>query len=247
VRRLLLPVVLMVVLATVFQLSRASAGWRFIVPENPGALLYATAFDTPDAWEEAQGRLSAQVENGVMRLEVGSEAGSVFAPLRWHFTDFEMTVDTTAISGPATNGFGIIFRLADSANYYYLLIGSDGYYQLTRVRNGIAQELSTWIPSEAIQQGMGARNRIQVIGIDDQFQFFVNDQPLLMCIPDNPEAKSTYDEINGECMGGQMLQTVQDSAIADGRLGVIAVTLDEPDVVIDFDNVLVYSPESSGE
>lgn len=243
-RRLLLLIVLSAVLAVVFQLSRVSADWRYILPNTPGGVLYATSFDnTPDdEWEQAEGRLSAQIENGVVRLDVGEVSGSLFTPLRWHITDFDFTVEAKAVEGPLNNGFGVIFRLADLDNYYYLLISSDGYYQLTRVVNDTARDLSQWILSDAIHQGLGEPNRIRVVGEGDQFRFYVNDQPLPMCIPNDPAARSTYNDITGECIEGQMLETVTDAAIPNGRLGVMAITLDDPDVVVEFDNVVVYSP-----
>jgi hypothetical protein len=243
VRRLLLPVGLIALLLGVFQLSRVSAGWRFTVSDSPGVLLYATGFESEDdAWQEAEGRLSAQIEDGVVRLDVGSANSNVYAPLRWHFTDFDFTVDAQATGGAESNGFGVIFRLTDLDNYYYFLIGSDGYYQLTRVQDGVAEEMSQWIFSQAIRAGIGETNTIRVVGVGDQFRFYVNDQPMAMCIPDNPDARSTYNDITGECIEGQMLETVTDASIPDGRLGVIATSLDEPDTVVEFDNAVVYSP-----
>lgn len=242
-RRLLLLIGLTALLLVVIQLSRVSAGWRFTVPSSPGSVLYATSFDLEDnAWQEAEGRLSAQIEDGVIRLDVGGADSNVYSPLRWHFSDFDFTVDAKAVGGAESNGFGVIFRLTNLDNYYYFLIGSDGYYQLTRVQDGVAQEMSQWIFSDAIQVGIGETNRIRVVGTGNQFRFYVNDQPMAMCIPDNPDAKSTYNDIIGECIEGQMLETVTDASIADGRLGVIAVALDEPDTLVEFDNVLIYSP-----
>jgi hypothetical protein len=239
--------VLVAALVGMSRLNQAVAGWRYTVPADAGALLYASGFDSAEDWEEAEGRLSAQISDGVLRLEVGSEGSSLFAPLRWHMTDFDFTVDARAVAGPVNNGFGIIFRLADLNNYYYFLISSDGYYQLNRVQDGQARELSTWIPSEAVHFGIGEPNRIRVVGDGDQFRFYVNETPLAMCIPDDPDARSTYNEADGTCLGGQMLETVTDSAIPGGRLGVMAITFDQPDVVIAFDNAVIYSPTDASE
>jgi hypothetical protein len=229
--------------------SRALADWRYIVPNAPGTLLYATGFDGTDSngdWEQAQGRLSAQIVDGVMRLDVGAPSEGIFSPLRWYFNDFDLRVQTTAIDGPDdnNNSYGVSFRQRDLNNYYYFLISSDGYYQVNRVVNGVTKELSTWIASDVIQIGLGETNEIRVLGSGNQFQFFINDQLMELCIPDDPEAKSTF---IGECMEGQMLTTLTDDTHPYGRVGLTVITLDEPDVIIDFDDVVIYSPTTAPE
>jgi hypothetical protein len=239
-----LLLLILLVAAAVFG-SRALTDWRYIVPDAPGTLLYATGFDGDDSnrdWEQAAGRLSAEISDGVMRLDVGTAGDGVVAPLRWYFTNFDLHVQMTAVEGPENNSYGVAFRQRDLNNYYYFLISSDGYYQVNRVVNNVTKELSTWIASDVIQQGVGETNQIRVVGRGDQFQFYINDQLVELCIPDDPEAKSTY---TGECMAGQMLTTLTDSTHVYGRLGLTVITLDEPDVVVDFDQVVVYSPTTA--
>jgi hypothetical protein len=246
-RRFTWLLILILLVAGAFFASRALADWRYIVPDAPGTLLYATGFDAADTagdWEQAQGRLSAQITDGVMRLDVGTPSEGVFAPLRWYFSDFDIRVQTTAIEGPENNSYGVSFRQSDLNNYYYFLISSDGYYQVNRVVNSVTKELSTWILSDVIPIGIGKTNQIRVVGRGDQFQFYINDQLMELCIPDDPEAKSTYVEATGACMEGQMLTTLTDDAHAYGRVGLVVETLDEPDVVVDFDQVVIYSPET---
>ncbi|MBC8171515.1 MAG: hypothetical protein H7X77_07570, partial [Anaerolineae bacterium] len=155
-RRLLLLIGLMIGLLAVVQLSRAAAGWRFIVPDTAGTLLYATGFEAAsDEWGEADdGRRVAQVRDGVLRVALEDAADRVYAPLRWVLHDFDLSVEATAVDGSDNNGFGVIFRQTDARNYYYFLISSDGYYKLTRVVNDTARTMSTWIPSPAIQTGL---------------------------------------------------------------------------------------------
>lgn len=244
-RRLTLLVLLILLVVGAVYASRALADWRFIVPDAPGTLLYATGFDSDDRngdWEQAQGRLSAQITDGVMRVDVGTANEGVFAPLRWYFTDFDIRVNTTAIEGPENNSYGLLFRQRDLNNYYYFMISSDGYYSVYRVTNGTGKQLSEWIQSEVIETGIGSSNQIRVTGQGNQFQFFINDQSVELCIPDNPEAESTIHPLTGECMEGQMLTTLMDDAHAYGRVGVIVEALDEPDIVVDFDQLVIYSP-----
>jgi hypothetical protein len=243
VRRFLLLIGLIIGLLAAVQLSRAAAGWRFIVPDTAGTLLYATGFDAAsDEWAEADdGRRVAQVRDGVLHLALEDATNSVYAPLRWVLHDFDLTVEATAVGGSDNNGFGVIFRQTDARNYYYFLISSDGYYQLSRVVDDVARKMSNWIPSHAIQTGLDATNQVRIVAQGDQFEFYVNDEPLAMCIPDSPDAESTFDEFAGECLDGQMLTTFTDATLAYGRVGLIATSLDDP-TEITFDHLVIYSP-----
>lgn len=245
-RRILVVLLLAAVLAAFFFLNRALARWHYVVPAEPGELLYATTFDAfNDDWTQYEGRLSAQVADGVLRLSVSEPVAFPYSAASPHFGNFDIRVQARAVEGPENNGYGIIFRQQDADNLYSFLISSDGYYQVSRIVNGVSREISLWIQSPHVNMGIGALNTLRVIGRGDQFRFFVNDQPLLLCIPNDPNAQSTYDWINDVCVDGQMLDTLVDSSIPSGRLGVAAMTVQgsEPGVVVEFDNVLVYGPE----
>lgn len=241
-RRVILLVVLALVLLGTWALSRASAEWHYVVPSEAGKLLYAAAFDGfTDEWAQSEGRNSHLIADGVMRVEVGETQNVVWSPASPRFTDFDMTVDATATAGPDNNGFGVVFRLSDDLQSFYLfLISSDGYYSLERRTSGNIKLISNWVKSPVINLGMGAKNQIRVVARGDQFEFFVNGQRAALCIPDDPEAESTYR--GGQCIGGQMLDTLTDASLPVGRIGVAASTLDEPDVVVEFDNLIVYGP-----
>jgi hypothetical protein len=148
------------------------------------------------------------------------------------------------VAGPDdhNNGYGVIFRAQDAANYYLFLISSDGYYQVVRSVDGSQTELSTWIESPLINPGVDVENWLRVIAVGDEFQFFINGGPVALCIPDDPDAFSTF--VGDTCRDGQMLTTLVDDALPNGQLGVIARTFDNVGVAVEFDNFLVYGPES---
>lgn len=247
-RRVLVLLLLIVVLAGFIFLSRVLANWHYVLPAAPGELLYVSTFDAfNEEWSLYEGRLSAEAADGVLRLSVGEPVAFPYSTVMLHFGDFDMTVQARAVEGPENNGFGIVFRQQDADNLYSFLISSDGYYQVSRIVNGDSRELSTWIPTSHVNQGIGAVNTLRVIGRGDEFQFFVNDQPLLLCIPDDPNAQSTYNWLDDTCVDGQMLDTLVDDSIPTGRLGVAAQTIQggEVGVVVEFDNVLVYGPEAA--
>jgi hypothetical protein len=245
VQRILVVLILAGVLAGFIFLNRTLADWHYVLPSEPGALLYIATFDGfNEDWEQYEGRLSSEIVDGVLRIGVDEPVAGPYSVAAPHFGDFDVRVHTWVVEGPENNGFGIVFREQDPNNYYYFQISSDGYYQISRNLNGDVQELSTWIETPHINLGIGAENVLRVIGQGDRFQFFVNEQPLLLCIPNDPNARSTYNFLDDTCVDGSMLDTLVDGNFPSGRLGVLATTImgSEPGVVVDFDNVLVYGP-----
>lgn len=244
--------VLIVILLVLVGVSRFTANWHYVVTSEPGDVLYAATFDDLlSDWDLYEGRLEAQAVDGVLRIRAESANSGPFSVARPHFADFDYTVQARAVDGPLNNGFGIIFRLQDKGNssladdsYYLFLVSSDGYYQVRRVMDGVSKEISVWIPSPLVNQGLDANNNLRVLAVGDQFRFFINGSPVQLCIPDDPNGSSTYDEIRGECLGGQLLDVLTDSAVSAGQLGVVVVTLGEPNVTVEFDNVLVLASNS---
>ncbi|MCY4537497.1 MAG: hypothetical protein OXE52_04615 [Chloroflexi bacterium] len=135
---------------------------------------------------------------------------------------------------------------AAGRNYYAFLISSDGYYALERIVDGAREVLSTWIPSRDIHHDLGAHNRIRVIAHGSELEFFVNGVHVMLCIPDEPGASSTF--TNGECIGGRMVDGFQAPEPLRGQLGLIAQATQTGGggVVVDFDNVTVFSPSVAG-
>lgn len=129
-----------------------------------------------------------------------------------------------------------------STHYYAFLISSDGYYALERIVDGAREVISTWIPSPNVRQGLGVDNRIRVVARRSQLEFFVNGMRMLLCIPDEPDTSSTF--ANNECIGGKMVERFQAPDPAQGKLGLIAQATQTGGggVVVDFDNVTVFSP-----
>ena len=128
------------------------------------------------------------------------------------------------------------------ASYYAFLISSDGYYSVWKTAKGVQRKLSAWIPSAHIKQGLHAQNAIRVIARGAAFQFFINGEPVMLCIPDDPQAASTY--ANDACIQGTMQAALHDDSLPVGQLGIIARTTPGggPGVAVQFDNLLVFSP-----
>lgn len=139
-----------------------------------------------------------------------------------------------------------VLEPAAGPHYYAFLISSDGYYALERIVAGAREALSAWIPSPSINQDLGTQNEIRVIAQASELKFFVNGVQAMLCIPEAPGASSTYS--NGECIGGRMVGGLRASEPLHGQLGLIAQATQTGGggVVVDFDNVTVFSPSAVG-
>ncbi len=127
--------------------------------------------------------------------------------------DYELEVDTIHVAGPLDNNYGPLVRYQDGTDeFYWFQISSDGYYAVDLYHQGEFSNLVTWEPSEAINQGLEATNRIRVVCQGNQFRFYVNDVHLV---------------------------DVADATLGGGTVGLAAGTFDEPGIVTYFDNMVL--------
>lgn len=250
-RRWLFLLFLILLFGGLIVLNQLAANWHYVLTGEPGTLLYTAAFDGfEDEWNLLGRRLEPTISNGVMRFELNDVRLSPYQTPKPQFADFDLLIAARAVDGPEDNSFGVVFRLQDPDNFYSFMISSDGYYKINRRLKGEEKDLSMWIASPAVHTGIGTVNWLRVQASGDQFRFYVNGEQLQLCIPNNPAGQSTY--FNGECVDGQMLSTLVDTSLSSGQLGPVVRSLDEPGVVVEFDNLLVFAvgplpPETNGE
>ena len=129
-----------------------------------------------------------------------------------------------------------------TTEYFAFLISSDGYYSLWRTGESQTRVLSAWIASDRIRQGLGEENTIRIVAQGPRYQFYVNGAPLALCLPDDPDAASTF--AAGECIDGAMQDSYLAASSNVGRLGMIAQSTASGGggVIVRFDDMIVYSP-----
>lgn len=248
-RRLIILLTLIIALVAMFRLNRLSREWHYIVPAAPGDLIYVTTFDdnaSGDWTEYPANQMSSQVTDGVMRITVNDPGRGLYSEASPYFRNFDVQVHARVkggvFDGTNNNGYGILFRQYDRANYYIFLVSSDGSYRVKRVSENREQFLSDWIFTDAIHTELGMMNVLRVVGDQDRFQFYINGTLMQLCIPNNIDTISTM--FNGVCLDGSLQDTLVDDSVPFGRIGV-AVELDRDQttsVVVDFDNILIYGP-----
>ncbi|MFN2186786.1 MAG: hypothetical protein ACK2UU_22625 [Anaerolineae bacterium] len=188
------------------------------VPVVGDRLLYQDDFRDPssgwDAWDN--GGTSGKYVDGGYRLAVNLKdymAWSHPADTK-ELRDFAIEVDARQVDGSLDSTFGPIVRVqAEDEHYYWFQISGDGYYSVELKEQGEWIRLQEWQPSDAINQGLDAINRIRVICYSDRFSFYVNDTRLAVVVDDTLRA---------------------------GIIGLAAGAYTEPPVVVHFDNLSVY-------
>ena len=135
----------------------------------------------------------------------------------------------------------------DSKDYYAFLISSDGHFALRRHVDSEQKRMSDWIPSSHIEQGLGTSNVIRVVVRRSVFEFFINGKHMMLCIPSAANATSTF--VDGECIDGAMKPSFRAVLPHKGSLGLMAEATQTGGggVVVQFDNVIVHSPWSTGK
>ncbi|MBN1310164.1 MAG: hypothetical protein JXB30_02015 [Anaerolineae bacterium] len=230
-----------------------------VPPTPPGGstpgVLYYSDFENPDAasdWEIFDdGFIWSEIGDG--RLVVGVNAlvdTGAWSGLGYTFDDFVLDVDAAKLDGPDDNSMIIVFRLTDKENYNRFDVSSDGYYSLSKVREGSPTIVSEWNLSPAIQTG-GANNHIRLTAIGNAFRFEVNDTVLMLCVSVGDDVQPLWDPNNpDQCLGGGLVDTWQDSDLPSGRIGLGAqgyVGFDGESTTmatatIGFDNLVVKEP-----
>jgi len=155
-----------------------------------------------------QGGLRFQVDN--LNFDYWSLPGSRFA-------DVTVAVDAKMLGGPEDNDYGIICRYQDQYNYYALLISSDGYGGIVKVKDGLYTVLNN---KEGLEYGTMIRkgsevNQLRADCINDTLALYVNHEPFL---------------------------NVKDSDFSVGEIGLIVGAYDQSGVDILFDNYFVIKP-----
>jgi hypothetical protein len=258
---------LLLLLFGVNALYAPASQWEQPLTGQAGTLLYAAGFDGfTDEWQQSEGRDSHLIQDGHLRVSVGLDSfNSVYSATRPLFTDFDVSVNMTLTASPEDNdGAGVIFRLqevttrctlplvvlcqfvpvpADRTRVGYMfLISDNGFYSLWRSEpDGTIAKVTVWHNGEGIiNTGIGATNRLRVVGRGDRFQFWINGTPLELCIPFAGDAPTGNAR---DCQGEKTL-VWQDSTYATGKLGV---AVNSPGVVVDFDDFIVFSPKAGDE
>lgn len=180
---------------------------------------YHETFDAPGSWStDNDSEVRGEVINGVYEFEIKADTLTTWTTAGQNFSNGWYEVEATQVSGPDNNLFGMVFRVNnETEDFYAFQISGDGYVWIGRYKSGGSQEATPiignwWFESAAIKQGSGMTNRLKVRAEAGNLIFYVNDQE-----------------------AGR----VTDNSFAKGDIGLIAGSLGQGGVLVQFDNFKV--------
>lgn len=155
-------------------------------------------------------------DGGGFRFVIGQANYNYWSTPRLKFDDVQVSVEAVKNAGPDDNDFGVICRYQDENNFYSLLISSDGYFGISKMKSGVHQVIGTdgMRFSPVIQKG-NTRNLLRADCNGSSLALWVN---------------------------GERLTEVQDSDFKSGDVGLVAATFNQPGVDLTFDNFIVVKP-----
>jgi hypothetical protein len=180
---------------------------------------YSETFDTAGNWRAGtDGDAEGQVVNGVYDLFVKADNLFIWTTGGENFGDGVYEVEATQVAGPVNNGYGMVFRVNDDRDDFYVFeISGDGFVWIGRYRAGGKDEIQPlvgdwWFESTAVRPGLNQTNTLRVQAEGANMIFFVN---------------------------GQEVGRVTDDAFSSGDIGLMVETLGEGGVRVQFDNFSV--------
>ena len=146
---------------------------------------YTDFFNNPKTWytydsEESNGKAEYQIEDGKL---IGTDLDAEDTGLYWSYTSAQsgrVYVEISATNGDcaARDAVGLVLRVQANVtpSGYAMEVSCDGAYRFIRFREAgrPTATLIDWTPSGAIQQGLGATNRLGIYGYDGKFYLFIN-------------------------------------------------------------------------
>ena len=103
---------------------------------RPGTILFSDDFSDPPsgwgAWEQEEALVD--YFSGGLRILVNEPHFDFWSVAGKDFQDVQIEVDAVKFAGPDDNDFGILCRYQDKENFYMLVISSDGYYGIAKLK-----------------------------------------------------------------------------------------------------------------
>lgn len=178
------------------------------------AALYRDDFsDTDTNWcidSDASGSLD--YEDGEYVIVVGETDLFVWCNPDENFSDVHIEVTARNTGGTSDSVFGLICGYQDNDNFYYLGVGTDGYYTITKIIDNqdevLVEEISDAIAEDAASYRIGAdcANGRLVLYVD-----------------------------------GQEIASADDDAFTSGDIGLFAWSSETLDVEVRYDDLVVTS------
>ena len=127
---------------------------------------------------QSSDKAALAMHNGFYEFRHLQENGwwSVFKEIHMDWNrNFEIETGILKTSGVQNNGYGLVWGSMDGDNQYEFQIASNGYFKIKKRQSGLETDILPWTTSGAINQGIGASNRLNIVKKDYNIRFYIND------------------------------------------------------------------------
>jgi hypothetical protein len=180
---------------------------------------YEETFDSAGTWGSGStSEVEGDVNNGVYEMLVKSNSGLYLATAGESFGDGIYEVEAIQVDGPLNNGYGMLFRMDDATDSFYVFeVSGDGFVWIGYCDDlcdteAVALVGGDWFPSPAVKQGLQQNNHLRLVADGTRMTFFVN---------------------------GVEVGRTSDSRLTEGDIAVMVEALGERGVRVIFDNFKV--------
>jgi len=161
---------------------------------------------------------STVIQDGRLVVDVSQPGTLQYSALEEpSLADFDLAVEAELLNGDRDATYGLLFRMASSQEFYRFELTGDGRYVIERHdADGTWHRLvDGWQQSSAIMTEPGAVNQLRVTAVGPALTFYINDT---------------------------LLQELQDSRYAAGKLALDAGTFSDERTIAAFDNLTIREP-----
>jgi hypothetical protein len=190
-----------------------------IAPQRDPKIIFQDDFSTYDGgWDRIRDEEGiTDYDQGGYRIQVLKPDTDFWSLPGLNFENVRIEVDVWRLAGPTENDFGVLCRYLDEENFYFFLVGNDGFFVVGKFKNGTQSYLGmdTFGYHQAINKGENAVNKLRIDCVKENLTLYVN---------------------------GDFIVEVQDDDFPSGDVGLIAGTFGEPGTDVLFDNFVVRDP-----
>jgi hypothetical protein len=122
-----------------------------------------------NGWYENE---NVQIHNG--RYEFTNKDRAEYTWMNDTFEDGSVEADTAWLGDQETQGYGLVFRLVDAQNFYFIWLTGAGNYTVGKVVDDHAIPIKGWTPSEVINKRGNNNLRVELCG--PLMNIFINEE-----------------------------------------------------------------------
>lgn len=185
-------------------------------PADPDILFWDDFSDPESGWDLLNDQVAVtKYQDGRYRIQVSTAKTYAWANPGQSYGDVIVEVTAANRSGGETGYLGVVCRYQDAENWYALVYDGYGYAVIRKRTTGQAvQDIVEWQAASSVQTGSGP-NLLRAECIGNRLSLYVN---------------------------GSLAIETTDSDFSAGDVGLIAGTLADPSIEVEFDDFVVRKP-----